>query len=240
MRKTEKATIPWSNPAEPEAPYHPSSKLAVLKVSPRSPNQRTYLEAIDSHDMVFGIGPAGSGKTFLAVAKALQWLAKKGNRLILTRPAVEAGEKLGFLPGSMQEKVDPYLRPIYDALYELMEPQRVDAYLERGIIEVAPLAFMRGRTLNNAFVILDEAQNTTPKQIKMLLTRMGANAKVVVTGDITQIDLPSHQESGLMDARRILEHVNGIHFQYFNETDIVRHPLVREICKAYDEDDEKA
>ncbi len=235
--KTRTSNVPSKNNAEPEAPYHPSAKLGTLKVVPRTVNQKLYLEAIDKYDLVFGIGPAGSGKTMLAVAKAVQWLAKKGNRLVLVRPAVEAGEKLGFLPGSMQEKVDPYLRPIYDALYDMMDAQRVERYLEDGIIEVAPLAFMRGRTLSHAFVILDEAQNTTPEQMKMLLTRMGEGSKVVVTGDDTQIDLPLHQKSGLIEAERILERVAKIHFQYFENKDIVRHPLVAEICEAYDEDE---
>lgn len=235
--KTKEPAIPWQNPDEPDAPYHPVAKLAVLKVKGRSPNQANYLDAIEEQDMVFGIGPAGSGKTFLAVAKAVQWLAKKGNRIVLVRPAVEAGEKLGFLPGSMQEKVDPYLRPIYDALYALMNPELVDRYLESGIIEVAPLAFMRGRTLSNAFVILDEAQNTTVMQMRMLLTRLGESSKAVITGDITQIDLPEHVESGLEDAIRILEPIEGIHFQYFENSDIVRHPLVKKICAAYEADD---
>ena len=171
--------------------------------------------------------------TYLAVAKAVTWLKKKGNRLILARPAVEAGEKLGFLPGSMQEKVDPYLRPLYDALYALMEPAQVDRYIELGIIEIAPLAFMRGRTLDNAFIILDEAQNTTDKQMQMFLTRMGNDSKMVITGDDTQIDLPNNQVSGLLDAEEVLEDVDGIHFHYFEEADVVRHPLVQKICNAY-------
>jgi phosphate starvation-inducible PhoH-like protein len=232
-----KSTLPWKDAVEPEAPYHPSAKLGVLKVSPRSPNQKVYLDAIDQYDMVFGIGPAGSGKTYLAVAKAVQWLAKKGNRLVLVRPAVEAGEKLGFLPGSMQEKVDPYLRPIYDALYSMMDIQRVERYIEDGIIEVAALAFMRGRTFSNAFVLVDEAQNTTAEQMKMVLTRLGENSKMVITGDDTQIDLPKHVPSGLVEAERILERITKVHFSYFENKDIVRHPLVAEICDAYDEDE---
>lgn len=246
FKKNEPEIPGWNNPEEPDAPFHPSAKLSVLKVKPKTVHQDQYLLAIDNHDMVFGVGPAGTGKTFLAVAKAITWLAKKGNRLVIARPAVEAGEKLGFLPGSMQEKVDPYLRPIYDALYDLMEPERVDRYLENGIIEVAPLAFMRGRTLSHSFVILDEAQNTTPEQMKMLLTRMGVNSKVVVTGDITQIDLPKHQKSGLKDAVEVLSGgskdpanwVEGIYFQEFDKTDVVRHPLVQRICDAYEKRDE--
>lgn len=225
----------WENREAPGAPLHPSAKLGILKVSPKNPHQKQYLEAIDNNDMVFGIGPAGTGKTFLAVAKAVTWLAKKGNRLVLVRPAVEAGERLGFLPGSLQEKVDPYLRPIYDALYSLMDPQKVEFYIENGIIEVAPLAFMRGRTLSRSFVILDEAQNTTVEQMKMLLTRMGEDSKVVVTGDITQIDLPKQTKSGLVDAKEVLTGVEGIEFQYFGEEDVVRHPLVKRICQAYEQ-----
>jgi phosphate starvation-inducible PhoH-like protein len=236
--KAKASTLPWKDAAEPEAPYHPSAKLGVLKVSPRSPNQKVYLDAIDKYDMVFGIGPAGSGKTYLAVAKAVQWLSKKGNRLVLVRPAVEAGEKLGFLPGSMQEKVDPYLRPIYDALYSMMEPQRVERYIEDGIIEVAALAFMRGRTFSNCFVLVDEAQNTTAEQMKMVLTRLGSGSKMVITGDDTQIDLPKHIPSGLVEAERILERITNVHFSYFENKDIVRHPIVTEICDAYDEDED--
>ena len=225
---------PWVNPAEPGAPYHPSAKLGVLKVIAKSVHQQLYLNAIDSSDLTFGIGPAGTGKTFLAVAKAITWLAKKNNRLIIARPAVEAGERLGFLPGSLQEKVDPYLRPIYDALYDLMEPAKVDHYLENGIIEVAPIAFMRGRTLGNAFIILDEAQNTTPEQMFMFLTRMGENSKMVITGDITQVDLKKDQKSGLIDAIEALTGVDGIAFEHFDEGDVVRHPMVQKICVAYE------
>src|SRR5271167_2910973 len=180
-------------------------------VQPKSLNQKRYVEAIENHDMVFGIGPAGTGKTYLAVAMAISaLLAKRVNRIILARPAVEAGERLGFLPGTMQDKVDPYLRPLYDALYDLMEPQKVDTFLEKNIIEIAPLAFMRGRTLNDAFIILDEAQNTTPEQMKMFVTRMGNNAKAVITGDVTQIDLPNHSKSGLIQAVNILDGVKGL------------------------------
>jgi phosphate starvation-inducible PhoH-like protein len=185
--------------------------------------------------MVFGIGPAGTGKTYLAVAEAVEaYLSKRVSRIILARPAVEAGEKLGFLPGSLQEKVDPYLRPLYDALYDLMETDKVNNLMEKQMIEVAPLAFMRGRTLSKAFIIMDEAQNTTPQQMKMFLTRMGPASKVVVTGDITQSDLPDDLESGLVEAIDVLEGVEGIGFQYFTEVDVVRHPLVQRIVVAYD------
>src|ERR1700691_6559988 len=195
-------------------------------VQPRSINQRKYVEAIEQNDMVFGVGPAGTGKTYLAVAMAVSAMnAKKVSRIVLVRPAVEAGEKLGFLPGSLQEKVDPYLRPLYDALYDLLEP---------NVIEVAPLAFMRGRTLNDAFIIMDEAQNTTIEQMKMFLTRMGANSKAVITGDITQIDLPNPRKSGLVDAINVLDGVEGIHFCHFEEGDVVRHALVQRIVRAYD------
>jgi len=204
-------------------------------VQPRSLNQRHYVEAIEQTDMVFGIGPAGTGKTYLAVAMAAAaLLAKKVSRIVLVRPAVEAGERLGFLPGSLQEKVDPYLRPLYDALYDLLEPERVDKMLERNVIEVAPLAFMRGRTLNDAFIIMDEAQNTTSEQMKMFLTRLGNNAKAVITGDITQIDLPNPKKSGLIEAMNILDGVDGIRFIRFEDGDVVRHHLVQRIIRAYD------
>jgi phosphate starvation-inducible PhoH-like protein len=204
-------------------------------VQPRSINQRRYVEAIDDSDMVFGIGPAGTGKTYLAVAMAASaLLAKKVSRIVLVRPAVEAGERLGFLPGTLQEKVDPYLRPLYDALYDLLEPERVDKMLERNVIEIAPLAFMRGRTLNDAFIIMDEAQNTTSEQMKMFLTRLGNNAKAVITGDITQIDLPNPKKSGLIEAMNILEGVDGIRFVHFESGDVVRHHLVQRIIVAYD------
>jgi len=204
-------------------------------VQPRSLNQRHYVEAIEQADMVFGIGPAGTGKTYLGVAMAAAaLLAKKVNRIVLVRPAVEAGERLGFLPGSLQEKVDPYLRPLYDALYDLLEPERVDKMLERNVIEVAPLAFMRGRTLNDAFIIMDEAQNTTSEQMKMFLTRLGNNAKAVITGDITQIDLPNPRKSGLIEAMNILDGVDGIRFIRFEDGDVVRHHLVQRIIRAYD------
>jgi len=205
------------------------------QVVPKSFNQRKYLDAIEQHDIVFGIGPAGTGKTYLAMAQAVGFLvAKKVNRIILTRPAVEAGEKLGFLPGDLQEKVNPYLRPLYDALYDLLEVERVERLFERGTIEIAPIAFMRGRTLNDSFVILDEAQNTTSEQMKMFLTRLGFGSKAVITGDITQIDLPSGQVSGLIEASKVVGQIEGISFVYFDERDVVRHRLVQQIVKAYE------
>ena len=204
-------------------------------VQPRSPNQRKYVESIETSDMVFGIGPAGTGKTYLAVAMAVSaLLAKKVARIILVRPAVEAGERLGFLPGSLQEKVDPYLRPLYDALYDLLDPVKVDKMLETNVIEVAPLAFMRGRTLNDAFIIMDEAQNTTNEQMKMFLTRLGNASKAVITGDLTQIDLPNPKKSGLFEAMRVLDGVEGIKFCHFEDVDVVRHLLVQRIVRAYD------
>jgi phosphate starvation-inducible PhoH-like protein len=204
-------------------------------VQPRSPNQRKYVEAIEQSDMVFGLGPAGTGKTYLAVAMAASALmSKKVSRIILVRPAVEAGERLGFLPGSLQEKVDPYLRPLYDALYDLLDPIKVDKMLETNVIEVAPLAFMRGRTLNDAFIIMDEAQNTTMEQMKMFLTRMGNNSKAVITGDLTQTDLPNPKKSGLLEALHVLDGVEGIRFCHFEDVDVVRHQLVQRIVRAYD------
>ena len=205
------------------------------RITAKSANQRRYLEAIDQHDIVFGIGPAGTGKTYLAMAQAVTYLlAKKVSRIILARPAVEAGEKLGFLPGDLQEKVNPYLRPLYDALYDMLDIEKAEKYLERGAIEVAPLAFMRGRTLNDAFVILDEAQNTTTEQMKMFLTRLGFGSKAVVTGDITQIDLPGARISGLVQAMEVVGKIEGIEFIRFDEKDVVRHALVQQIVKAYD------
>jgi phosphate starvation-inducible protein PhoH and related proteins len=205
-------------------------------VQPKSVNQRHYLEAIENHDMVFGIGPAGTGKTYLAVAMAISALqSKRVNRIILARPAVEAGERLGFLPGTLQDKIDPYLRPLYDALYDLLEPEKVDRYLEKNVIEIAPIAFMRGRTLNDSFVILDEAQNTTSEQMKMFVTRLGFNSKAVITGDVTQIDLPNARRSGLLEAAEVLKNVEGLTFAYFDDTDVVRHQLVQRIIRAYDE-----
>ena len=204
-------------------------------VQPRSPNQRKYVEAIEQSDMIFGLGPAGTGKTYLAVAMAVSALmAKRVSRIILVRPAVEAGERLGFLPGTLQEKVDPYLRPLYDALYDLLDQEKVDKLLERNVIEVAPLAFMRGRTLYDAFIIMDEAQNTTMEQMKMFVTRMGNGSKAVITGDLTQIDLPNPKKSGLFEALRVLEGVEGITFCNFEEVDVVRHSLVQRIVRAYD------
>jgi phosphate starvation-inducible PhoH-like protein len=204
-------------------------------VVPRSLNQRAYLDAIQAYDMVFGIGPAGTGKTHLAVAQGVSSLLNKSvERIVLARPAVEAGEKLGFLPGDLQEKVDPYLRPLYDSLYDLLDFEKVARLMERNAIEVAPIAFMRGRTLNDAFVIIDEAQNTTTEQMKMVLTRIGFGSKVVVTGDITQIDLPQGRTSGLVEAISVLAGVKGISFVYFDERDVVRHRLVQAVIKAYE------
>ena len=205
------------------------------RVAPKSINQRRYLDAIETNDIVFGIGPAGTGKTYLAMAEAVSFLvAKKVSRIILARPAVEAGEKLGFLPGDLQEKVNPYLRPLYDALYDMLDTERVARYLERGTIEIAPIAFMRGRTLNDSFVILDEAQNTTTEQMKMFLTRLGFGSKAVITGDITQIDLPTGRTSGLVEAMRVVHEIEGIAFVRFDERDVVRHKLVQQIVKAYE------
>jgi phosphate starvation-inducible protein PhoH and related proteins len=205
------------------------------RVAPKTINQRRYLEAIEAKDIVFGIGPAGTGKTYLAMAEAVSFLvAKKVSRIILARPAVEAGEKLGFLPGDLQEKVNPYLRPLYDALYDMLDVDRVARYLERGTIEIAPIAFMRGRTLNDSFVILDEAQNTTSEQMKMFLTRLGFGSKAVITGDVTQIDLPQGRTSGLVEAMKVVSMIEGIVFIYFDERDVVRHKLVQQIVRAYE------
>ncbi len=205
------------------------------QVMPKTVNQRRYLEAIEQRDIVFGVGPAGTGKTYLAMAQAVAFLnAKKVSRIILARPAVEAGEKLGFLPGDLQEKVNPYLRPLYDALYDMLDVERVGRYIERGTIEIAPIAFMRGRTLNDSFVILDEAQNTTSEQMKMFLTRLGFGSKAVITGDITQIDLPTGKGSGLIEAMKVVSDIEGISFVYFDERDVVRHKLIQQIVKAYE------
>jgi phosphate starvation-inducible protein PhoH and related proteins len=205
------------------------------QVSPKSVTQRRYLEAIEQYDIVFGVGPAGTGKTYLAMAQAVaSLLAKRVSRIIMARPAVEAGEKLGFLPGDLQEKVNPYLRPLYDALYDMLDPERVERLLERGVIEVAPIAFMRGRTLNDAFVILDEAQNTTSEQMKMFLTRLGFGSKAVVTGDVTQIDLPPGRVSGLVEALKVVDGIEGISTIFFDERDVVRHSLVQQIVRAYE------
>jgi phosphate starvation-inducible PhoH-like protein len=204
-------------------------------LAPKTVNQRRYVEAIERHDLVFGVGPAGTGKTYLAVAMAVSaLLSKRVSRIVLTRPAVEAGERLGFLPGNLQEKVDPYLRPLYDALYDMLEGDKVEKLLERATIEVAPIAFMRGRTLNDSFIILDEAQNSTVEQMKMVLTRQGFNSKMVVTGDITQVDLPTGKRSGLNDALEVLRGVEGISFVHFDDKDVVRHSLVQRIVKAYE------
>ena len=210
-------------------------QVTKRRVNPKSVNQRKYLDAIDRFDIVFGVGPAGTGKTYLAMAQAVSYLlAKKVSRIILARPAVEAGEKLGFLPGDLQEKVNPYLRPLYDALYDMMETEKATRLVERGTIEVAPIAFMRGRTLNDAFVILDEAQNTTSEQMKMFLTRLGFGSKAVVTGDITQIDLPNPRASGLVEVLKIVKNIEGIGFVYFDDKDVVRHRLVQQIVRAYE------
>jgi phosphate starvation-inducible protein PhoH and related proteins len=225
-----------------DQPLHPENKTSEVLVHgrsgmlirARSANQRKMVEAMDTHDLMFAIGPAGTGKTYTAVALAVRALKNKEvRRIILTRPAVEAGENLGFLPGDLKEKLDPYLQPLYDALHDMLPTQKLLSFLEDGTIEVAPLAFMRGRTLNNAFAILDEAQNTTPAQLKMFLTRMGAVSKFIVTGDITQIDLPKNQESGLIQSQSILKNIPGISFVYLDERDIIRHKLVSKIIKAY-------
>ncbi len=211
------------------------------KVAPKTLNQKRYVDAIRHETITFGVGPAGTGKTFLAVAMAAAALAERQvQRIILTRPAVEAGERLGFLPGDIQAKVDPYLRPLFDALFDMLDPDRVNGYFERGVIEVAPLAFMRGRTLNDSFVILDEAQNTSPEQMKMFLTRIGFGSTAVITGDVTQIDLPRGMQSGLTHAANILKDVSGIGFTWFANKDVVRHPLVQRIVEAYDASEDKA
>jgi phosphate starvation-inducible PhoH-like protein len=206
------------------------------QITPKTQNQKRYVEAIRAHDIVVGIGPAGTGKSYLAMAMAVSALTRREvSRIILTRPAVEAGERLGFLPGDMYEKVHPYLRPLYDALYDMMEPEKAATMTEKGAIEIAPLAYMRGRTLNDAFIVLDEAQNTTSEQMKMFLTRLGFNSRMVITGDITQVDLPSSRASGLIEIQSVLKHIEGIRFVYFTEKDVVRHELVSEIVRAYDE-----
>ncbi|MDQ6731590.1 MAG: PhoH family protein [Actinomycetota bacterium] len=213
----------------------------ATRVAPKTVNQKRYVDSIRENTITFGIGPAGTGKTFLAVALAAAALSRREvNRIILTRPAVEAGERLGFLPGDLMAKVDPYLRPLFDALHDMLDPERVSQHLERGVIEVAPLAFMRGRTLNDSFIILDEAQNTSPEQMKMFLTRLGFNSKMVVTGDITQVDLPREQDSGLVVVSDILESVEGIEFVRFGEEDVVRHKLVRRIVAAYTEHSQRS
>ncbi len=221
-----------------KARFNPAGKK---QVAPKSATQRRYIEAIQSRDVVFGIGVAGTGKTYLAVAMAVQALMQKQvDRIVLARPAVEAGEKLGFLPGDLQDKVDPYLRPLYDALFDLIDYERVTKLLEKRVIEVAPLAFMRGRTLSNAFIILDEAQNTTSEQMKMFLTRIGYGSKAVITGDVTQIDLPTGKRSGLVEAERVLSNVEDIEFVYFTDKDVVRHRLVQMIIRAYEDHTSKS
>jgi phosphate starvation-inducible protein PhoH and related proteins len=227
---TEDGTVPLSKLLPGQ--IKPSARKAV---SPRSPNQHKYMEAIREKDMVFGIGPAGTGKTYLAVAMALAYLKdRRVERIILARPAVEAGEKLGFLPGDMAQKVEPYLRPLYDAIFDFHMKEEADTLMDKGIIEIAPLAFMRGRTLNDSFIILDEAQNTTTEQMKMFLTRIGFNSKAVITGDVTQIDLPTGKVSGLVEAERVVKRIPGIAIIHFDESDVVRHPLVQSIIVAYE------
>jgi phosphate starvation-inducible protein PhoH and related proteins len=228
---------------EPLESYLPSEALSLSRksVSPKSLNQQEYIQAIRNFDLVFGIGPAGTGKTYLAMAMALTLLQDRSvNRIILTRPAVEAGEKLGFLPGDIYQKINPYLRPLYDALFDLTATDKADGLIEKGVIEIAPLAFMRGRTLNDSFIILDEAQNTTREQMKMLLTRAGYGSKVVVTADVTQIDLPQPRKSGVVEALKILSAIPEIAVINFNEKDVVRHPLVQKIIKAYDRAESRA
>jgi len=229
--------------ANPLENYFPAEVLNLSRksVTPKSLNQRDYIQAIRNYDLVFGLGPAGTGKTYLAMAMALSFLQDKlVSRIILTRPAVEAGEKLGFLPGDLFQKINPYLRPLYDALFDLVQADQANRLIEKGIIEIAPLAFMRGRTLNGAFIILDEAQNTTKEQMKMLLTRSGFDSKVVITADVTQIDLPQPTKSGVLHAIKILTSIPEISFCYFNEKDVVRHPLVQKIIKAYQKAEAKA
>ena len=223
--------------------FFPSKPLSLSRksVKPKSLNQQDYIQAIKNHDLVFGIGPAGTGKTYLAMAMALSFLQNKSvTRIILTRPAVEAGEKLGFLPGDLQQKINPYLRPLYDALFDLAQTDQANRLIDRGIIEIAPLAYMRGRTLNSAFIILDEAQNTTKEQMKMILTRTGFDSKLVVTADITQIDLPQPHKSGVIHAMKILANIPEIAILEFNHKDVVRHPLVQKIVKAYEKAESRA
>jgi phosphate starvation-inducible PhoH-like protein len=225
----------WRNEPQPSGDFVPLLMTRKAEIRGRTPRQNSYLQAIQEHDITFGIGPAGTGKTYLAVACAVDALQRESvRRLVLVRPAVEAGEKLGFLPGDLTQKVDPYLRPLYDALYDLMGVEKVTRAFERGVIEIAPLAYMRGRTLNHAFIILDEAQNTTPEQMKMFLTRIGFGSKAVVTGDVTQIDLARGQKSGLIEAKAVLQDVRGIVFSEFLAEDVVRHPLVQKIVSAYE------
>ncbi|HXU92102.1 MAG TPA: PhoH family protein [Gallionella sp.] len=228
-------SMKWRTEPQPSNDYIPLLMTRKAEIRGRTPRQNNYLQTIQEHDITFGVGPAGTGKTYLAVACAVDALQRETvRRLVLVRPAVEAGEKLGFLPGDLTQKVDPYLRPLYDALYDLMGLEKVSRAFERGVIEIAPLAYMRGRTLNHSFIILDEAQNTTPEQMKMFLTRIGFGSKAVITGDVTQIDLARGQKSGLVEARHVLEDVRGIAFSEFLAEDVVRHPLVQKIVTAYE------
>jgi len=225
----------WRDEAQPASDSVPLLMTRKAEIRGRTPHQNSYIQSIQEHDITFGIGPAGTGKTYLAVACAVDALQREAvRRLVLVRPAVEAGEKLGFLPGDLAQKVDPYLRPLYDALYDLMGLEKVNRLFERGVIEIAPLAYMRGRTLNHSFIILDEAQNSTPEQMKMFLTRIGFGSKAVITGDVTQIDLARGQKSGLNEARGVLIDVRGIAFSEFSAEDVVRHPLVQKIVSAYE------
>jgi len=227
--------IKWHNEPQPAGDSVPLLMTRKAEIRGRTPRQNNYIQAIQEHDITFGIGPAGTGKTYLAVACAVDSLQREAvRRLVLVRPAVEAGEKLGFLPGDLAQKVDPYLRPLYDALYDLMGMEKVNRAFERGVIEIAPLAYMRGRTLNHSFIILDEAQNSTPEQMKMFLTRIGFGSKAVITGDVTQIDLARGQKSGLNEVRNVLKDVRGIAFSEFSAEDVVRHPLVQKIVSAYE------
>jgi phosphate starvation-inducible PhoH-like protein len=230
----------WRAEPQPSNDFIPLLMTRKAEIRGRTPRQNSYLQTIQEHDITFGVGPAGTGKTYLAVACAVDALQRETvRRLVLVRPAVEAGEKLGFLPGDLTQKVDPYLRPLYDALYDLMGLEKVSRAFERGVIEIAPLAYMRGRTLNHSFIILDEAQNTTPEQMKMFLTRIGFGSKAVITGDVTQIDLARGQKSGLVEARHVLEDVRGIAFSEFLAEDVVRHSLVQKIVTAYERYEEK-
>ncbi|MFD6041310.1 PhoH family protein [Streptomyces koyangensis] len=238
LRASEEGTGPEETPAEVLTQNILSSRGRTIR--PKTLNQKRYVDAIDKHTVIFGIGPAGTGKTYLAMAKAVQALqSKQVNRIILTRPAVEAGERLGFLPGTLYEKIDPYLRPLYDALHDMLDPDSIPRLMAAGTIEVAPLAYMRGRTLNDAFIILDEAQNTNPEQMKMFLTRLGFESKIVITGDVTQVDLPSGTRSGLRQVQDILEGVDDVHFSRLTSEDVVRHKLVGRIVEAYEKYDNR-
>ncbi len=245
LSEVEKAVAPKKGGAEGETPSEGEEVILITHrkkaIVPKTPSQKAYIKAIKENDIVFGIGPAGTGKTYLAMAMALKYLKENRiSKIILTRPAVEAGEKLGFLPGGIAEKVHPYLTPLYDALYDMVDFDKANYLLEKGVIEIAPLAFMRGRTLNDAFIILDEAQNTTREQMKMFLTRIGFGSKAVITGDVTQIDLPKKKESGLLDAFRVLKGIEGIAFVEFKKEDVVRHPIVQKIIQAYERFEERS